>query len=67
MKSRRRPSSIEFLGDVNVFHGRVCWRSGPYQGVRTAQHWSGCQDAGEEHEVTFVRPHDMELQPISDE
>jgi sulfate transport system ATP-binding protein len=35
-----------FLGDVNVFHGRLS---------------QGEADSSGEHDVTFVRPHDLEL------
>jgi sulfate/thiosulfate transport system ATP-binding protein len=53
------PFVYQFLGDVNVFHGRVSGGRDSFgesdgQLVRLS-------DAGEEHEVTFVRPHDMEL------
>ncbi|MEO5957142.1 MAG: sulfate ABC transporter ATP-binding protein [Nitrospiraceae bacterium] len=45
------PFVYQFLGDVNVFHGRIA-QDGTQQ-ERT--------DSSDEHEVTFVRPHDLEL------
>ena len=53
------PFVYRFLGDVNVFHGRV-------SDERTAPESSegasvGLSDTIEEREVTFVRPHDLEL------
>ncbi|MBX3300969.1 MAG: sulfate ABC transporter ATP-binding protein [Nitrospira sp.] len=53
------PFVYHFLGDVNVFHGRI-----PHD--RSAQeHPNGefalPEDLEDEHEVTFVRPHDLEL------
>jgi sulfate/thiosulfate transport system ATP-binding protein len=53
------PFVYRFLGDVNVFHGRVSEeRTVPesFEGVSV-----GSSDRAEEHEVTFVRPHDLEL------
>jgi sulfate/thiosulfate transport system ATP-binding protein len=48
------PFVYQFLGDVNMFHGR-----------RTSHEEASGQpqetDASGEHEVTFVRPHDLEL------
>lgn len=50
------PFVYQFLGDVNVFHGRV----------GKAEHHiasSEVENLSDEHEVTFVRPHDLELSP----
>jgi sulfate/thiosulfate transport system ATP-binding protein len=50
------PFVYQFLGDVNVFHGRIS------QDRTSHDEPSGQEaDASGEHEVTFVRPHDMEL------
>src|SRR4029077_9901560 len=53
------PFVYHFLGDVNVFHGRMS------QGRPAHEEASGQPpaelDASGEHEVTFVRPHDLEL------
>jgi sulfate transport system ATP-binding protein len=52
------PFVYQFLGDVNVFHGRISQD-------RTSHEEASGQplelDASGEHEVTFVRPHDLEL------
>jgi sulfate transport system ATP-binding protein len=53
------PFVYQFLGDVNVFHGRISQD-------RTSHDEASGQpppevDASGEHEVTFVRPHDLEL------
>jgi sulfate/thiosulfate transport system ATP-binding protein len=50
------PFIYQFLGDVNVFHGRIAHD-------RTSHEAESGQeaDASVEHEVTFVRPHDLEL------
>jgi sulfate/thiosulfate transport system ATP-binding protein len=50
------PFVYQFLGDVNVFHGRIAHD-------RTSHEEASGQDVGAlgEHEVTFVRPHDLEL------
>jgi sulfate/thiosulfate transport system ATP-binding protein len=50
------PFVYQFLGDVNVFHGRIAHD-------RTSHEAESGQeaDASDEHEVTFVRPHDLEL------
>lgn len=52
------PFVYQFLGDVNVFHGRMSQD-------RTSHEEASGQppelDASGEHEVTFVRPHDLEL------
>ena len=50
------PFVYQFLGDVNVFHGRIS------QDRTSHDEASGQEaDASGEHEVTFVRPHDLEL------
>ena len=50
------PFVYHFLGDVNVFHGRIP------QDPPSHEEASGQEaDASGEHEVTFVRPHDLEL------
>jgi len=50
------PFVYHFLGDVNVFHGRIAQDRPSHEGA------SGHEtDASGEHEVTFVRPHDLEL------
>lgn len=50
------PFVYQFLGDVNVFHGRMS------QDRPAQEETSGREaDASGEHEVTFVRPHDLEL------
>jgi sulfate/thiosulfate transport system ATP-binding protein len=53
------PFVYRFLGDVNVFHGRVSeeWAV-PGNSERVSV---GLSDTAEKHEVTFVRPHDLEL------
>lgn len=50
------PFVYQFLGDVNVFHGRIAHD-------RTSHEEADGQevDTSDEHEVTFVRPHDLEL------
>jgi sulfate transport system ATP-binding protein len=50
------PFVYQFLGDVNVFHGRISQD-------RTSHNEASGQEADTsgEHEVTFVRPHDLEL------
>ena len=51
----------QFLGDVNVFHGRVSHgRVGNAEDHFTS---SEVENLSDEHEVTFVRPHDLELSP----
>ncbi len=55
------PFVYQFLGDVNVFHGRISQDrlldreagESPYTDA----------DASDHREVTFVRPHDLELSP----
>jgi sulfate/thiosulfate transport system ATP-binding protein len=50
------PFVYQFLGDVNVFHGRIAQDRASHEGASEQE-----QDALDEHEVTFVRPHDLEL------
>ncbi len=50
------PFVYQFLGDVNVFHGRIA-HDRPSHEAESGQE----ADASGEHEVTFVRPHDLEL------
>jgi len=50
------PFVYQFLGDVNVFHGRVSQDQPSHEGASEHE-----QDALGEHEVTFVRPHDLDL------
>jgi sulfate/thiosulfate transport system ATP-binding protein len=50
------PFVYQFLGDVNVFHGRMAQDRPSHEGA--SEH---VMDASGEHEVTFVRPHDLEL------
>ena len=50
------PFVYQFLGDVNVFHGRIA-HDRPSHEEASGQE----ADASGEHEVTFVRPHDLEL------
>ena len=54
------PFVYRFLGDVNVFHGRVAAEKRGVQGSHERES-VGSSDAIDEHEVTFVRPHDFEL------
>jgi sulfate transport system ATP-binding protein len=53
------PFVYQFLGDVNVFHGRI---SQGEQEEIVRELPPGANSSGE-HEVTFVRPHDLELSP----
>jgi sulfate/thiosulfate transport system ATP-binding protein len=53
------PFVYHFLGDVNVFHGRISHDHTSHEGT-SGQHPTEA-DASGEHEVTFVRPHDLEL------
>jgi sulfate transport system ATP-binding protein len=53
------PFVYQFLGDVNVFHGRI---SQGEQEEIVRELPPGADSSGE-HEVTFVRPHDLELSP----
>jgi sulfate transport system ATP-binding protein len=50
------PFVYQFLGDVNVFHGRIPQDRTSHEGASGQE-----ADALGEHEVTFVRPHDLEL------
>jgi len=50
------PFVYQFLGDVNVFHGRIAHDRPSHEGASEHE-----QDALGEHVVTFVRPHDLEL------
>ena len=50
-----------FLGDVNVFHGRIS-QDETLREV-TARALPPGADSSGEHEVTFVRPHDLEISP----
>jgi sulfate transport system ATP-binding protein len=53
------PFVYQFLGDVNVFHGRIANEHTP-QADASGQPPKAVDQLGE-HEVTFVRPHDLEL------
>jgi len=53
------PFVYHFLGDVNVFHGRMS-QDRPANEEASGQPPAEL-DASGEHEVTFVRPHDLEL------
>jgi sulfate transport system ATP-binding protein len=50
------PFVYQFLGDVNVFHGRIAQDRPSHEGASEHE-----PDTSGEHEVTFVRPHDLEL------
>jgi sulfate/thiosulfate transport system ATP-binding protein len=50
------PFVYHFLGDVNVFHGRMSQDRPSHEETSEKE-----VDASGEHEVTFVRPHDLEL------
>ena len=50
------PFVYQFLGDVNVFHGRIAHDRTSHEAENGQE-----ADASGEHEVTFVRPHDLEL------
>jgi len=50
------PFVYQFLGDVNVFHGRIAHDRPSHEGADGQE-----VDASDEQEVTFVRPHDLEL------
>jgi len=53
------PFVYQFLGDVNVFHGRMSQdETVPEEADRQPPAERASSD---EHEVTFVRPHDLEL------
>ena len=51
------PFVYQFLGDVNVFHGRISHDRPAHEEASGQRR----MDASGEHEVTFVRPHDLEL------
>ncbi|MGZ8385996.1 MAG: sulfate/molybdate ABC transporter ATP-binding protein, partial [Nitrospira sp.] len=53
------PFVYRFLGDVNVFHGRVSEEQAAQEKSEGLS--VELSDTVEEHEVTFVRPHDLEL------
>jgi len=53
------PFVYRFLGDVNVFHGRISHGEALHE--ETQREIPGGEDSSGEHEVTFVRPHDLEL------
>jgi sulfate/thiosulfate transport system ATP-binding protein len=55
------PFVYRFLGDVNVFHGRISQDETLREA--TARELPPEADSSGEHEVTFVRPHDLELSP----
>ncbi len=53
------PFVYQFLGDVNVFHGRMSQDETMHE--EADRQPPAEVDAPGEHEVTFVRPHDLEL------
>lgn len=53
------PFVYRFLGDVNVFHGRISEERAVHE--RSEGTSVRLSDTVAEHEVTFVRPHDLEL------
>jgi sulfate transport system ATP-binding protein len=53
------PFVYQFLGDVNVFHGRVAQEQLAHGSVEAEAVLPS--DVPDEHEVTFVRPHDLEV------
>ena len=53
------PFVYRFLGDVNVFHGRLSQGEALHE--ETERKRPAEADSSGEHEVTFVRPHDLEL------
>ena len=55
------PFVYRFLGDVNVFHGRLS--QGETLHDETQEELPAGANSSGEHEVTFVRPHDLELSP----
>jgi sulfate/thiosulfate transport system ATP-binding protein len=55
------PFVYQFLGDVNVFHGRMS--QGRMVDGEGGIALSPGDDLPSEQEVTFVRPHDLELSP----
>ena len=58
-ESPATPFVYHFLGDVNVFHGRMSHDRASHAEA-SGQPPDLADDSGE-HEVTFVRPHDLEL------
>ncbi|SLM48987.1 sulfate/thiosulfate transporter subunit; ATP-binding component of ABC superfamily [Nitrospira japonica] len=54
------PFVYRFLGDVNVFHGRAPHERVAHDSLE-GHHLSSWTEAGGDHEVAFVRPHDLEL------
>jgi len=53
------PFVYQFLGDVNVFHGRISHDRTLDKEADESPHIDA--DASDPREVTFVRPHDLEL------
>src|SRR5262245_55081605 len=53
------PFVYRFLGDVNVFHSRISQGENVHE--KTERKLPTEADSSGEHEVTFVRPHDLEL------
>ena len=53
------PFVYQFLGDVNVFHGRIAHDQHEDKEVDERAHADA--DDSDHREVTFVRPHDLEL------
>jgi len=53
------PFVYQFLGDVNVFHGRVPYDRATRQPVEEVREVPA--NLAEEQELTFVRPHDLEV------
>lgn len=53
------PFVYRFLGDVNVFHGRIAQDETLHEGTDGQSPTEGGPSG--EHEATFVRPHDLEL------
>ncbi len=56
------PFVYQFLGDVNVFHGRMAHDRFLDREAGDLPHHTDA-DASDHREVTFVRPHDLELSP----
>jgi len=56
------PFVFQFLGDVNVFHGRVAQERPLHES--SAETAVGASDTRGDQEVAFVRPHDLELSRI---
>lgn len=52
------PFVYQFLGDVNVFHGRIYSERGAHDDHERQE---AVPETADEREVTFVRPHDVEL------